>query len=49
MILPVTIGKNSLIGAGPVVTKDVPVNVPAVSNPASITGELPVNRKKQAE
>jgi maltose O-acetyltransferase len=30
----VTIGENSVIGAGAVVTKDVPAGVVAVGNPA---------------
>lgn len=29
----VTIGENSLIGAGSIVTKDIPANVIAVGNP----------------
>ncbi len=29
-----TIGDNSVIGAGAVVTKDIPANVVAVGNPA---------------
>ena len=34
-ILPgITIGKNSLVGAGSVVTKDVPANVKIIGNPA---------------
>ncbi|WP_308303877.1 DapH/DapD/GlmU-related protein, partial [Vibrio parahaemolyticus] len=32
----VTIGKNSIIGAGSVVTKSIPENVIAVGNPAKI-------------
>jgi UDP-2-acetamido-3-amino-2,3-dideoxy-glucuronate N-acetyltransferase len=36
VILPITIGKNSLIGAGSVVTKDIPDNAIAVGNPAKI-------------
>jgi acetyltransferase-like isoleucine patch superfamily enzyme len=35
-LLPVTIGKNSTIGAGSVVTKDVPDNAIVVGNPAKI-------------
>lgn len=37
VILPgVTIGENSVIGAGSVVTKDVPANVVAVGNPCKV-------------
>ena len=32
----VTIGKNSVIGAGSVVTKDIPENVVAVGNPCRV-------------
>lgn len=32
----VTIGKNSVIGAGSVVTKDIPENVVAVGNPCKV-------------
>lgn len=35
-ILPVRIGKNSIIGAGAVVTKDVPAGAVVVGNPAKI-------------
>ena len=35
-ILPVVIGENSIIGAGSVVTKDVPPNVIVAGNPAKI-------------
>lgn len=36
-VLPgVTIGKNSVIGAGSVVTKDIPENVVAVGNPCKV-------------
>lgn len=32
----VTIGNNSVIGAGSVVTKDIPANVVAVGNPCRV-------------
>lgn len=35
-ILPVRIGKNSIIGAGAVVTKDVPPDSIVVGNPAAV-------------
>lgn len=38
-ILPVRIGKNSLVAAGAVVTKDVPANMIVVGNPAKQIGE----------
>jgi maltose O-acetyltransferase len=37
----VTIGANSVIGAGAVVTRDIPANVVAVGNPARVTRTLP--------
>ncbi len=41
VILPgVTIGKNSVIGAGAVVTKDIPANVVAYGNPCRIAREI---------
>ena len=41
VILPgVTIGDNSVIGAGSVVTKDVPANVVAVGNPCRVLREI---------
>lgn len=41
VILPgVTIGKNSVIGAGSVVTKDIPANVVAVGNPCRVMREI---------
>ena len=36
----VTIGKNSIIGAGSVVTKDIPPNVVAAGNPCRVIHEL---------
>lgn len=41
VVLPgVTIGDNSVIGAGSVVTKDVPPNVIAVGNPCKVLREI---------
>lgn len=41
-ILPgVIIGKNALVGAGSVVTKDVPDNTVVSGNPARVTGKRP--------
>lgn len=46
VVLPgVSIGDNSIIGAGSVVTKDIPSNVVAVGNPCEVikeNGSLPV-------
>ena len=40
-ILPgVTIGDNTIIGAGSVVTKDIPSNVVAVGNPCKIIKDI---------
>lgn len=36
----VTIGENSIVGAGAVVTKDIPANVIAVGNPARVVRSL---------
>lgn len=36
----VTIGENSIIGAGSVVTKDIPPNVIATGNPAKVIGKI---------
>lgn len=41
IVLPgVTIGDNSVIGAGSVVTKDIPANVIAVGNPCRVLREI---------
>jgi galactoside O-acetyltransferase len=41
IVLPgVTIGRNSVIGAGSVVTKDIPANVVAVGNPCRVLREI---------
>lgn len=39
-ILPIKIGNNSIIGAGSVVTKDVPENCIVAGNPAKILKEV---------
>jgi len=36
----VTIGDNTVIGAGSVVTKDIPANVVAVGNPCRVLREI---------
>jgi len=41
-ILPVRIGKNSVVGAGAVVTKDVPANSVVAGNPARVIRKLRV-------
>jgi acetyltransferase-like isoleucine patch superfamily enzyme len=47
----VTIGENSIVGAGSVVTKDVPPNVVVAGNPARVVRELDTTRpfKKREE
>ncbi|OBU14277.1 galactoside O-acetyltransferase [Photobacterium aquimaris] len=41
VILPgVSIGKNSVIGAGSIVTKDIPTNVVAMGNPCRVSREI---------
>ena len=47
LILPgVTIGDNTVIGAGSVVTKDIPANVIAVGNPCRVLREISEHDKK---
>ena len=41
----VTIGKNSVIGAGTVVTKDVPANSVVVGNPGRVVRTLDENER----
>ena len=36
----ITIGENSIVGAGSVVTKDIPANVIAVGNPCRVLREI---------
>jgi UDP-2-acetamido-3-amino-2,3-dideoxy-glucuronate N-acetyltransferase len=45
----VTIGKNAIVGAGSVVTKDVPANTVVVGNPARVIRRLDVCPKSVAE
>ena len=46
-IMPgVTIGENSVIGAGSVVTKDIPANVIAVGSPARVLREITQEDRK---
>ena len=40
IVCGVTIGENSIVGAGSVVTKDVPSNSIAVGNPAKVIGKI---------
>ncbi|EGU41467.1 galactoside O-acetyltransferase, partial [Vibrio ichthyoenteri ATCC 700023] len=47
VVLPgVSIGENSVIGAGSVVTKDVPANVVAVGNPCRVLREISDHDRK---
>ena len=41
----VRIGKNSIVGAGSIVVKDVPPNVVVAGNPAKVVKELDENEK----
>lgn len=44
----VTIGDNSVIGAGSVVNKDIPANVVAVGNPCKVIKQLPKSEAPSA-
>ena len=47
LVLPgVTIGDNTVIGAGSVVTKDIPANVVAVGNPCKVLREISEHDKE---
>ena len=47
IVLPgVTIGDNTVVGAGSVVTKDLPANVVAVGNPARVLREITERDRK---
>ena len=49
-ILPgIKIGKNALVGAGSVVTKDVPDNAIVAGNPAKIIGDISLNSEYTKE
>lgn len=44
--LGVTIGENTVIGAGSVVTKDIPANCVAAGNPCRVIREIDENDQK---
>ncbi|MEE1673763.1 sugar O-acetyltransferase [Agarivorans aestuarii] len=47
VVLPgISIGENSVIGAGSVVTKDIPANVVAVGNPCKVLREISEHDKQ---
>lgn len=47
VVLPgVTVGENSVIGAGSVVTKDIPANVVAVGNPCRVLRDISARDKE---
>ena len=47
--MPVTIGENAVVGAGTVVTKDVPDNCVVVGNPSRIIRKIKVNKFNNAD
>ncbi len=48
IVLPgVTIGDNTTIGAGSVVTKDIPANCIAVGNPCKVVKHLPIKGEEK--
>lgn len=46
IICGITIGENSIVGAGSVVTKDVPANSIVAGNPARMVGTIPDKIKR---
>ena len=44
----VTVGENAIVGAGSVVTKDVPANAIVAGNPARVMREVGAGRRKPA-
>lgn len=46
IVAPVTIGRNSIIGAGSVVTRDIPPNVVAAGNPCRVLHPITEEDKK---